>query len=160
MPLRADHVTQFLLAAPRTQMLAAVVEAGVFECLHEHGPASVSSIASALNLDKGTLHVCFSNLAFMELISAHADKKTGIEIASLTKVSKAHLLKSSGINMVPSLQIMLSPHASTVAALNAAERLGQVISQKVMHAPQAPNMNSGRSLQRCRTTWQWRVHRT
>jgi DNA-binding MarR family transcriptional regulator len=104
-------------------MLAAVVEAGVFEYLHKHGPTSVSSIASALNLDKGTLHVYFSNLAFMELISAYADKKTGEEIVSLTKVSKAHLLKSSGINMVPLLQIMLSPYASTVTALNAAERL-------------------------------------
>lgn len=122
MPLRANHVVQFFLAGPRTQMLHAVVEANVFEYIDTHGPASVSSIASALELNKDTLHTYLSNLAFMELIQAYQNKN-GDEIVSLTNVSKAHLLKSSKINMVPLLRIMASPYASTATALNAAHRL-------------------------------------
>ena len=41
----------------------------------------------------------------------------------MTKVSKAHLLPDSEINMIPLLRIIGSSYASTATALNAAERL-------------------------------------
>ncbi len=123
MPLRANHIPQYLLALPRTQMLRVVVEAGVFEHLNNHGPMKISKLASDLSLDKETLHIYLSNLVFMELIQAHKDKKSGEEIVSLTKVSKAHLLPESEINMIPLIRIIGSPYASTATALHASERL-------------------------------------
>ena len=121
MPLCANHIPSFLLAVPRLQMLRVVVEAGVFEHINNHGPMKVSKLASDLNLHEDTLHMYLSNCAFMELIQAK--KSGGDEVVSLTKVSKAHLLPDSEINMIPLLRIIGSSYASTATALNAAERL-------------------------------------
>jgi hypothetical protein len=123
MPLRVNHIPSFMLAVPRLQMLRVILEEGVFEHLDKHGPTSVSNIASALNLDEDTLHTYLSNLAFMELIHAYKDKKSGEEIVSLTQVSKSHLLNDSKISMIPLTRLIGSSYASTATALHASERL-------------------------------------
>jgi hypothetical protein len=118
MPLRANHIPTYLMAVSRLQMLRSVVETGVFEHLDNHGPMKVSKLASDLNLDEDTLHVYLSNLVFMELIRAGGD-----ETVSLSKVSNAHLLPGSEINMIPLLRVVGSPYASTATALHSSERL-------------------------------------